>query len=144
MPDWGVIIKSLLAFYDKVSREDGFDKRIPPCWIRQWLDRMNTRWFSAKSILTVPYKKRAEYLKSIFEDGFGTYNQIMKYGSFMQRLAAFHVRMFVKYPALKWYVDFYFLCAFSPHEFYVLFRRVIKKFVKYRFHLRKTNNLPQT
>ena len=108
MKDWAIITKSLLAFYGKVSREDGFDARVVPCWIRQWISRMNYMWFSPKALKMIPREKRAELLNLIFEDGFDSYKSMMKYGSFPQRTAAFHVRLFVKHPALRWYAEFFF------------------------------------
>lgn len=112
MKDWAIITRSLLAFYDKVSREDGFDTRVTPCWIRQWFSRMNYRWFSAKSQKLIPREKRAEWLKFIFEDGFDSYNRMMKYGSLPQRIAAFHVRLFVKHPSLRWVAELFFRVYF--------------------------------
>lgn len=115
LKDWAIITKSLLAFYDKVSLEDGFDPRVVPCWIRQWLSRLNFRWFSPIAQRTIPREKRVEWLNFIFADGFDAYNRMMKSGSFSQRLAAFHVCLFVKHPSLRWAADlffrFYFLLA---------------------------------
>ena len=112
MKDWAIITKSLLAFYDKVSREDGFDARVVPCWIRQWISRMNYTWFSPKAISQIPREKRAEWLKFIFEDGFDACRRMMKSGSLPQRMAAFHVRMFVKHPSMQWASELFFRCYF--------------------------------
>ena len=112
MKDWAIITKSLLAFYDKVSREDGFDTRVVPCWIRQWISRMNHTWFSMKAQKKIPREKRVEWLKFIFKDGFGSYDRMMKYGSFPHRVAAFHVRLFVKYPVLRGYSELFFQVYF--------------------------------
>ncbi len=56
LKDWAIITKSLLAFYAKVSREEGFDERVVPCWIRQWFSRLNFRWFSPKTSGTSPVR----------------------------------------------------------------------------------------
>ena len=112
MKDWAIITKSLLAFYGRVSREGGFDARVVPCWIHQWLSRMNYKWFSPKARKLIPSEKRAEWLEFIFEDGFDSYDRMMKSGSFPQRVAAFHVRMFVRHPALRWYADLFFRIYF--------------------------------
>lgn len=108
LKDWAIITKSLLAFYGKVSQEDGFDSRVVPCWIRQWLSRLNYLLFLPKNQKLIPREKRVECLDFIFADGFDTYNRMMKSGSFSQRLAAYHVRMFVKHPALRWAADLFF------------------------------------
>ncbi len=113
MKDWSVITKSLLAFYGRVSREDGFDARVVPCWIRQWASRMNYMWFSAKAQRLIPREKRAEWLNFIFEDGFDSYCRMMRSGSFPQRAAAFHVRLFVRCPSLRWASELFFRCYFK-------------------------------
>jgi glycosyltransferase involved in cell wall biosynthesis len=120
MKDWAIITKSLLAFYDRVSREDGFDTRVVPCWIRQWFSekRMNFLWFLPERVKEIPREKRVEWLKFIFEDGFEAYNRMMKYGSRPQRMAAFHVRMFVRCPALRWYAELFFRLYFRFTEKY--------------------------
>ena len=111
MKDWAIITRSLLAFYDKVSREDGFDERAVPCWLRQWIPRINSKWFSVKSIKGIPREKRAKWLNYIFEDGFNSYDRMMKYESVKGKVFACHIRIFVKYPALRWYSEFFFLCV---------------------------------
>lgn len=121
LKDWAIITKSLLAFYGKVSQEDGFDSRVVPCWIRQWLSRLNYLLFLPKNQKLIPREKRVECLDFIFADGFDTYNLMMKSGSFSQRLAAYHVRMFVKHPALRWAADlffrgYFFLCEEIKHN----------------------------
>ena len=116
LKDWSIITKSLLAFYDKVSREDGFDARVVPCWIRQWFSRMNYTWFSPKAQKQISREKRAEWLRFIFEDGFDSYERMMKSGSRGQRLAAFHVRSFAKHPSMRWAADLFFRCYFDLAE----------------------------
>ena len=112
MKDWSIITKSLLAFYDKVSREDGFDVRVVPCWIRQWWSRLNYKWFSLKAQKMIPREKRLEWLNFIFEDCFDSFDRMMKYGSLPQRAAAFHLRMFMKHPSLCWASELFFRIFF--------------------------------
>ena len=113
MKDWAIITKSLLAFYDRVSREDGFDTRVVPCWNRQWISRMYFRWFSSEVQKTIPLEKRLESLTSIFEDGFDTFDRITKTGTFPQRAAAFHVRMFLRHPSMRWATELFFRVYFK-------------------------------
>ena len=108
LKDWAIVTRSLLAFYGKVSREDGFDTRMVPCWIHQWISKMNRIWFSPDALKEIPREKRAEWLKVVFEDGFGNYDRMMKSGSRPQRIAAWHVRLFIQHPSLRWYVDLFF------------------------------------
>ena len=112
MKDWSIITRSLLAFYGKVSREDGFDARVVPCWIRQWNSRMNYMWFSSNVQREIPREKRAEWLNFIFEDGFDSYRRMMKSGSIPQRLAAWHVRLFIEHPSLRWTAEHFFRIYF--------------------------------
>ena len=116
MKDWAIITKSLLAFYDKVSREDGFDTRVVPCWIHQWISRMNYTWFSPKALKQIPRAKRAEWLEFIFEDGFDSHRRMLKSGSLPQRMAAWHVRLFVRHPSLRWAAENYFRLFFMVME----------------------------
>ena len=113
LKDWAIITKSLLAFYGKVSREEGFDERVVPCWIRQWFSRLYFRWFFPENVRKIPREERAEWLNFIFEDGFDSYDRMMKYGSLPQRAAAFHVRMFVKHPSLRWAAELFFRVYFE-------------------------------
>ena len=112
LKDWSIITKSLLAFYGKVSREDGFDARVVPCWIRQWISRMNYTWFSPKTLKQIPRNKRAEWLKFIFEDGFDSHRRMLKSGSLSQRMAGFWVRFFVAHPSMGWLSDLFFQLFF--------------------------------
>ena len=124
MKDWAIVTKSLLAFYDKVSRVDGFDERVVPCWINQWFNRIRSKWFSTNSIRTIPRRKRAEWLEFIFKDGFDIYNRMLEYGSFRQKIDAFHVRIFVRHPALRWYSELFFQTVQQARRcFHKLFRR---------------------
>ena len=116
MKDWAIITRSLLAFYGKVSREDGFDVRVVPCWIRQWVSRMNYTWFSPKALKQIPRAKRAEWLEFIFQDGFDSYCRMMKSGTFPQRVAAWNVRLFVRHPSLRWAAELYFRNFFKITE----------------------------
>jgi len=108
LKDWAIITKSLLAFYDKVSREEGFDERITPYWAHFWFNRMNFKWFSIDSQKSIPREERLEWLKFIFEDGFDSYSRMIKTASIAERIAAYHIQMFVKHPSLRWYGDLFF------------------------------------
>ena len=112
LKDWAIITGSLLSFYSSVSTRPDFDPRVTPCWIRQWLSRMNHRWFSAWTRKHVTRDKRMETLEIIFADGFDSHRQILKSGSFSQRMAGFWVRVFVAHPSLRWLSDLFFQLYF--------------------------------
>lgn len=108
MKDWAIITGSLIAFYGRVSQMPDFDRRVAPCWTRQWLSRMNYRWFSEKSLRMIPREKRLETLKSIFANGFDSYRDLLKYGSFPQRMAGYWVLTFIRHPSMRWAAELFF------------------------------------
>ena len=111
--DRAIITKALLAFFDSVSCENSFDTRVVPYWNRQWLSRMNYWFFSPKAQKEIPCEKRVEWLNFIFEEGFRSYDSMMKFGSLPQRTAAFFVRLFVKYSFLRRSADLFFQLYFK-------------------------------
>lgn len=110
--DWAIITGSLINFYDRISKKPDFDARVTPCWVRQWLSRMNYQWFSGKSIRMIPREKRLETLQSIFPNGFQTYRSMLKSGSLVQRMAGFGVRTFILHPSLRWAAELSFRSFF--------------------------------
>ncbi len=111
--DWAILTKSLLMFYDRVSREDGFDTRVASYWVRQWISRMNYRYFTPEAQSQIPREKRAEWLKFFFEDTSDIYDRLTKCGSFSQRVSAFFVRMFTKHPSMRWASELFFRVYYS-------------------------------
>ena len=114
--DWAVITGSLIDFYSRVSKEPGFDHRLTPCWIQQWLSRMNLRWFHPATIKALPRERRVETLKTVFANGFDAYRDMLKHGSRAQRIAGFWVRMFVLHPSLRWASELFFRLYFHLME----------------------------
>jgi glycosyltransferase involved in cell wall biosynthesis len=114
--DWAVITGSLLEFYRRVSKEPGFDPRVTPCWIQQWLSRMNLRWFHPATIKALPRERRVETLKTVFAKGFEAHCDMLKHGSRAQRIAGFWVRVFVKHPSMRWAAELFFRLYFRLME----------------------------
>ena len=112
LKDWAIITGSLLSFYSSVSTRPDFDPRVTPCWIRQWLSRMNHRWFSVWTRKQVSRDKRIETLEIIFADGFDSYRNILRSGTLFQRIAGFWVRVFVAHPSMRWLSDLFFQLYF--------------------------------
>jgi len=110
--DWAIITESLIAFYGKVSKEPDFDARVTPCWIRQWLSRMNLMWFHPIPMKEYPRDLRVEMLEYVFAKGFDSYRDMLKSGSFPQRLAGFWVRMFVRHPSMRGLAESFFRLYF--------------------------------
>ena len=108
LKDWSVITGSLLKFYDEVSRRPDFDPRVTPCWVRQWLSRMNYTWFSPIAIRTIPRGERLEWLQKIFPDGFDVYRAMLRSGSAGAKLSGLAVRVFLLHPAMRWASELFF------------------------------------
>ncbi len=66
-----------------------------------------------ENVRNIPREERLEWLNFIFEDGFDAYDRMMKFGSLPQRAAAFHVRMFVRHPSLRWAAEQFFVVYFK-------------------------------
>ena len=111
--DWAIITRSLLAFHAKVSREPGFDPRVGPCWVRQWISRMFFMWFYPFNMKHIPRERRVETLLSLFENGFGDFDALMKYANLPQRTAGRWVRIFVRCPGLRWAAELFFRCYYA-------------------------------
>ena len=113
LKDWAIITGSLLKFYSEVSQRPGFDPRVAGCWCRQWLSRMNYKWFSGMAIRTIPRQKRLETLQMVFSDGFDIHRDILhRYGTFPQKLAGVMVRTFVRHPSMRWFSELFLRCYF--------------------------------
>ena len=111
--DWAIITRSLLAFHAKVSREPGFDPRVGPCWVRQWISRMFFMWFYPFNMKNIPRQRRVETLLSLFDHGFGDFDALMKYANLPQRTAGHWVRIFLRCPKLRWAAEMFFRCYYA-------------------------------
>ena len=116
LKDWSIITGSLLKFYGEVSRRADFDPRVARCWCRQWISRMNYKWFSPTAIREIPRERRLETLRTIFADGFDTHRDILKYGSFAQKISGAMIRAFVRHLSMRWISELFFRCYFGVLE----------------------------
>lgn len=112
--DYSGILKSLLAFHAKVSREPGFDRRISELWARHWLTWICYYWFAPRVIHGTPRARRREALKPVFEDGFGDFDRLCRAATRPRRIAARFVKLFVRSRPLAWLADVFFLCVYDP------------------------------
>ena len=116
LKDWSIITGSLLKFYGEVSMRADFDPRVARCWCRQWISRMNYKWFSPTAIREIPRERRLETLRTIFADGFDTHRDILKYGSFAQKISGAMIRAFVRHLSMRWISELFFRCYFGVLE----------------------------
>jgi len=114
LKDYVAILKSLFAFYAKVSREDGFDRRISPHWARHWLTWLTYYWFAPRVIANTPRKRRMETLQQLFADGFDDFDAISRAASRPRRVAARFIKLFVRHPSMAWISDAFFRFAYFP------------------------------
>ena len=121
LKDWGVILKSLLLFHEKLSRESHFDARITTILRRHLIRALIKRFFSIQCQKEIPREKRAEYLKDIFEDNFDAFDHMMASAPFDLSTEARLVRIFVKHVHLRWIVDLSFRVFFILFSVFVCF-----------------------
>ena len=114
--DWATIIRSLLAFYAKVSAKTGFDKRISEVWGRKWTGWMFYFWFDPENVRSIPRARRVETLKALFKDGFEDFSTLMQSMPLARRVAGWWVRAFVRHSALRGAAELFFKVYFRMSE----------------------------
>ena len=114
LKDYAAILKSLLAFHAKVSREAGFDRRISSLWARHWLTWLCYYWFAPRVIKGTPRAQRMDTLRELFSGGFGDFDSIVRSASVPRRVAALFVKLAVRHPSLTWLSDAFFRRAYYP------------------------------
>ena len=113
LDDYAAILESLIAFHAKIAAEPGFDRRISSFFARHWL-LWFYYWFSPSSIRHIPFNKRKETLCTLFRNGFGDFNMLSRASSLPKRIACAFMKMFVKFPPLRPFVDCFFRFAYYP------------------------------
>ena len=108
------ILRSLLAFHAKVSKEPGFDQRIARSWAKHWLNWICYYWFGSRAIKLTPRQKRMDTLRFLFQDGFGDLDAIMYAATIPRRIACRFVKLFVRHPQLAWVADSFFRFVYHP------------------------------
>lgn len=112
--DYAAILKSLLAFHARVSRDASFDRRISAAWARHWLMWLCHRWFSPLAIRKTPRGQRFVTLHEMFSDGFGDFDLLCRHATLPRRVAAQAMKLFARYPSLGWLADLFFMCVYNP------------------------------
>jgi glycosyltransferase involved in cell wall biosynthesis len=111
--DWAVILRSLLAFHARVSRDPGFDPRVADAWRRQWLSWIFYFWFAPPNLRAIPRPRRLETLSAVFSGDFRDFDALLAGASRPKRLAGAWVRAFVARPALRGAAELFFRAYFS-------------------------------
>ena len=111
--DWAIILRSLMAFHARVSKEPGFDRGISKSWARQWERRIVSFWFSPDNLRAVSREKRVETLSLLFENGAGDYKLLARYVPCSTRLAMHWIFVFSKHPACRGTIEFLFKLYFA-------------------------------
>ena len=112
--DYAIILKSLLAFHAEVSAQNGFDRRISSMWAKHWLTWVYYNWFYPQNIRKASRERRLETLKVAFANGFDNFDCLVKASTLPRRIAAWWVKIFVRYRLGAWLADFFFIYAYYP------------------------------
>lgn len=116
--DWAIILRSLMAFHARISKEPGYDRGISVCWAYQWERRIVYFWFSPDNLRAIPREKRVESLSVLFENGTRDFDLLAQYVPYSTRVAMNWIRLFVKYPACRGMIEILFKlhsALFSGH-----------------------------
>lgn len=111
--DWALIIRSLLAFHAQVSARPGFDRRLTETWGRKWTGWIFYFWFDPANVRAIPRTRRAETLKTLFSNGFGDFETLLKTMPRARRMAGWWVRAFVRAPMLRRAAEIFFRLYFQ-------------------------------
>lgn len=110
--DWAIIIRSLLAFHAKVSALPGFDMRVSATWGLKWSSWIFYFWFAPVNVRAIPRARRVETLESLFADGFGDFDVLIRTMPRAKRIAGCWVRAFVRHPSLRGAAELFFRVYF--------------------------------
>lgn len=110
--DWAVIIRSLLAFHAKVSKEPGFDRRISSIWGNKWISWICYFWFAPENVRSIPRARRVETLVSLFAGGFDDFNTLLHCTPLAKRTAGRWVCAFVRHRTLRGAAELFFKAYF--------------------------------
>ena len=110
--DWATIIRSLLAFYAKVSVDPGFDRRLTAIWGHKWTGWIFYFWFDPANVRSIPRPRRVETLQTLFSGGFGGFDALLLSMPTARRMAGWWVRAFVHHPSLRGAAELFFRAYF--------------------------------
>ena len=112
-----IIYRSLLAFYDTVSREPGFDRRVAAYWAKAWISRqLAFEWFRPRVLDAVPRIRRADTLRDLFADGFAAFDRLRRSNGMKTRLVGCWIKLFVRHPAMRGCAELFFRAYNALHH----------------------------
>lgn len=114
LKDYALILRSLLAFHARISRDPGFDRRLSPPWAKHWFTWLYYYWFAPRVIRNTPRPRRLETLRAAFPDGFADFDALDRASTGSRRLAGRFMKLFVRHPRLAWLADLFFRFAYFP------------------------------
>jgi glycosyltransferase involved in cell wall biosynthesis len=112
--DYAPILRSLLAFHARVSREAGFDRRISFFWAAHWLTWLFYYWFSPRAVRHASRQRRRDTLAKAFPDGFRDLDALVAASTAPRKTAAAFVKLAVRHPSAAWLADVFFLGLYTP------------------------------
>ena len=111
--DEALIHKSLFSFHARVSGSREFDRRLTACWCRSWISWVFYTWFAPRRMASTPRAIRCETMGTLFSDGFGDFNLLLKSASMPMRIAGWWCRTFAATPCLRFAAELFFRLYFS-------------------------------
>lgn len=109
---WAAVLRSVLAFHARVSRDPDFDPRVADCWREEWL-RWLFVWFLPNRVRSIPRAKRLASLSIAFPDGFSDLEALAAGASFTKRIACRWVERFLRHPFLRPAAERFFALYFA-------------------------------
>lgn len=109
---WATVLRVLLAFHARVSRDPAFDPRVADCWRAEWL-RWLFVWFLPNRVHAIPRAKRLASLSLAFPDGFSDLEALAAGASRPKRSACRWVERFVRHPFLRPAAEYFFALYFA-------------------------------
>ena len=114
LKDYASILRSLLAFHARISRDPGFDRRLSPPWAKHWFMWLYYYWFAPRVIRNTPRRRRLETLHAAFPDGFADFDALDRASTGSRRLAGRFMKLAVRHPRLACLSDLFFRFAYFP------------------------------
>ena len=109
---WAAVLRSVLAFHARVSRDPDFDPRVADCWREEWL-RWLFVWFLPNRVRSIPRAKRLASLSIAFPDGVSDLEALAAGASFTKRIACRWVERFLRHPFLRPAAERFFALYFA-------------------------------
>ncbi|MBR0197796.1 MAG: glycosyltransferase [Kiritimatiellae bacterium] len=114
LEDYAEILKSLLAFHNKISSSPDFKKEISKLWARHWLTWICYYWFAPRVMKTASREHRYDTLRILFANGFSNFELLCRSTTLARRIARSFIKFGVRHPRLELVTDLFFSLLYNP------------------------------